>query len=114
MHIQDQTASTFNLEGFNEIVKDVRNTHKAVIALDDVTASQEKFAEARKNLDAALKKGGIEGLADVTKYALEMKRAQQKIDENPELKQGAFAKALAAFVDFTATNGEDSELELAA
>lgn len=86
------TATDFDLEAFNDAVKDVRNTRKQVVEFGS------DFDETRDNLKAA-EKGLQDAMSDldlekITKLTAECKRLKQKLSTTPTTKIQAFDEAM--------------------
>ena len=112
-NIQDVNAGDFNIEALNDIIKDIRNTRKAVLSIGENEDTQTKYNEAKTALEAGLKLGGIEGLKAVSEQAAVMRRAEAKLNEDPAAKENAFQEAVLKLVDFTATNEIEEYLQAA-
>ena len=106
------TANELNIERLEDIVKDVRNTRKAVLAIDKTQAENEKKkVEAQTALQKAIDTSDLEGM---TKHTGELKRAMMKLAEKPDDKIHAFNDALDRLHLFANDNSEVVGLEAVA
>lgn len=97
------TAKDFDIERFNEIVKNLRNAQKAAAEFGSNRGElEERFNEAKSKLDAAVEALNYE---EMSKATAEMKRIQAKLDEDPREKIAAFDKAVDALFHFTMCEG---------
>jgi len=82
------TASDFDLEAFNEAVKDVRNTRKQVVDFGgDFEDTREKLSEAHEGLKKAMSDFNLD---EITKLTAECKRLTAKLETTPVTKVQAF------------------------
>lgn len=95
-------AVNFDIEKFNDIVKRVRLTQKAVASFgSDHAEVQEKLAEARANIEKALEEYKLD---DMQKFVQDAKRLEAKLAEKPTEKIQAFDEAMQEFYNFTVEN----------
>ena len=86
------TAAEFDLEAFNDAVKDVRNTRKQVMDFgSDFEETRAKQLETEGLLQAAMKVFDLDGL---TKHTNELKRLTAKLESTPVTKVQAFDEAM--------------------
>lgn len=98
-------AADFNIESLDLILKDLRNSRRAVVAIESGREeTKAKVEQAQGDLQAALKAVDLDG---ITKHSDELKRGLRKLAESPTEKVEAFDTAVDRFVDFVNLN-EDS------
>ncbi|MBB1404913.1 hypothetical protein H5079_04715 [Pseudoalteromonas sp. SG44-5] len=92
------TASDFDLEAFNEAVKDVRNTRKQVVDFGgDFEDTREKLNEAHEGLKKAMTDFNLD---EITKLTAECKRLTAKLETTPVTKVQAFDLAMNKLHEF--------------
>jgi predicted nucleic acid-binding Zn-ribbon protein len=86
------TAADFDLEAFNEAVKDVRHTRKQVVEFgSDFQETREKLVEAEEGLKSAMADLNLD---EITKLTAECKRLKAKLQTTPVTKVQAFDEAM--------------------
>jgi len=101
------TAEHLNIEDLDAIMKDLRNTRRAVLAIDTGRVeTEEKVAQAKLDLQAALDKADLE---EITTHTDALKRGLRKLAEKPAEKITAFNAAVDKLVAFTFLTAEPAE-----
>ncbi len=93
-------ASDFDMEAFNEVVKNLRNAHKAAVDFGkDRPETQERVDQVKADLQEALTSCDVESMQ---KLSAELKRLMAKLAELPTEKIVAFDTAVNAYAAFNA------------
>ena len=104
-------AHDFDMEAFNEVVKNLRNTHKAVTDFGkDRPETETRLAEVKVEIQAAL---DIFDTDAVAKLNAEGKRLVAKLAELPTEKIVAFDLAVNAFKAFVENTENPQKAKLA-
>lgn len=86
------SAQDFDIDKFNDVVKDVRHTRKQVVEFgSDFEETTERLKEAEAALKAAM--SNLE-LDTITKVAAEVKRLRAKLETTPVTKIQAYDEAM--------------------
>ena len=86
------TAADFDMEQFNDVVKDVRNTRRQVVEFgSDFEETRGELKTAEQGLKAAMADLDLD---NITKLTAEVKRLRAKLASTPVTKIQAFDEAM--------------------
>lgn len=103
------TAADFDMETFNDIVKDVRNTRRQVVEFgSDFEETRAELKKTENGLKAAMADLNLE---EITKLTADCKRLKAKLASTPTTKIQAFDEAMDKLHAFYKANCRAVETE---